>query len=45
MQVIWLYNLAIIEKAPKQLSNNHGLKCDFSDSCFVQYFIFIFKKF
>lgn len=44
MQMMWLYNLARTEGAPEQLSNNHGLKCDFPDSCFVQYFNYIFKK-
>lgn len=44
MQMIWLYNLVRTEAPPKLLNNNHGLKFDFSDSCFVQYFNYIFKK-
>lgn len=44
MQMIWLCKLARTEEAPKQLSKNHGLKFDFPNSCFVQYFNYIFKK-
>ena len=42
MQIIWLYNLARTEAAPKQLSSNHGLTFYFPDSCIVQYFNYIF---
>lgn len=43
MQMIRLYNLARIQEARKRLSNNHSLKFNFLDSCFVQY-VNIFKK-